>query len=318
MHHQCVAPLAANSLHSGISWASSIAFSKVMLCRARSFFRVAIQEVCRVAQLAFSTHSGELQSEFSSRRLTHPFWPDDQTAWVSFFCMIVVRGDCLVRQRTPQLETRWYQRISRILLRHHWSNASTFLASTFDRAQHSDPYSIIGDLDFADDISLLAELLSLLIPVVQAFVEEAATIGLEVNWDKTKVQALGTQQPDTETLDVHGHQVAVVDEFVYLGAITHSSVLSSYDIHRRSGLTRSAMQKSDNCIWKSRLSLSTKLKLYYSINGVNFKRNKKWIERPVVKIMAIWNCSKMAAAAILDLFEPYIASLDPPSLKTPP
>jgi len=42
----------------------------------------------------------------------------------------------------------------------------------------------------------------------------------------------------------------------------HSSVLSSYDIHRRSGLTRSAMQVSDNCIWKSRLSLSTKLKLY--------------------------------------------------------
>jgi len=62
--------------------------------------------------------------------------------------------------------------------------------------------------------------------------------------------------------NVHGHQVAVVDEFVYLGALTHSSFLSSYDIHRRSGLTRSAMQKSDNCIWKSRLSLSTKLKLY--------------------------------------------------------
>jgi len=91
------------------------------------------------------------------------------------------------------------------------------------------------DLNFADDISLLAELLSLLIPVLEA------AIGLEVNWDKTKVQGLGTQQPDTEILDVHGHQVAVV----YLGALTHSSVLSSYDIHRRSGLTRSAMQKSD-------------------------------------------------------------------------
>jgi len=77
-----------------------------------------------------------------------------------------------------------------------------------------------------------------------------------------KGQALGTQQPDTETLDVHRHQVAVVDEFVYLGALTYSSVLSSYDIHRCSGLTRSAMQKSDNCIWKSRLFLSTKLKLY--------------------------------------------------------
>ena len=44
MHHQCVAPLAANSPHSGWSRAISIASSKVRLCRDRSFFRVAIQE----------------------------------------------------------------------------------------------------------------------------------------------------------------------------------------------------------------------------------------------------------------------------------
>ena len=115
---------------------------------------------------------------------------------------------------------------------------------------------------------------------INVFDYKAAATGLEVNWDKTKVQALGTHQLDTETLDVYGHQVAVVDEFVYLGALTHSSVLSCYDIHRRSGLcdidfvnsryrniltysltyllTHSAMQKSDNCIWKSRLSLGSK------------------------------------------------------------
>jgi len=34
--------------------------------------------------------------------------------------------------------------------------------------------------------------------------------------------------------------------------------------------------------------------------------------------MAILNFSKMAAAAILDLFEPEIAPLDPPSSQTPP
>ena len=42
---QCVAPLATNSLHSNLSKASSIASSKVRLCRDRSLFRVAIQEV---------------------------------------------------------------------------------------------------------------------------------------------------------------------------------------------------------------------------------------------------------------------------------
>ena len=45
MHHQCVAPLATNSLHSGLFRASSIASSKVRLSQARSFFKVAIQEV---------------------------------------------------------------------------------------------------------------------------------------------------------------------------------------------------------------------------------------------------------------------------------
>jgi len=60
--------------------------------------------------------------------------------------MIEVRGGCSVRRRTSQLETRWYQRISRILLRHHWFSASTFLASTLDRAHHSDPYNIIGKM----------------------------------------------------------------------------------------------------------------------------------------------------------------------------
>ena len=45
IHHQRVDLLAANSLHSGLFRASSIASSKVRLCWARSFFRVAIQEV---------------------------------------------------------------------------------------------------------------------------------------------------------------------------------------------------------------------------------------------------------------------------------
>ena len=54
------------------------------------------------------------------------------------------------------------------------------------------------------------------------------------------VQALGTHQPDQEVMAIHGHQVAVVDVFVYLGALTHSSVDSSYDIHRRNGFIHSA------------------------------------------------------------------------------
>jgi len=44
------------------------------------------------------------------------------------------------------------------------------------------------NLDFADDISLLAELLELLVPILETIA--TASLGFEVNWQKTKVQAL--------------------------------------------------------------------------------------------------------------------------------
>jgi len=42
---------------------------------------------------------------------------------------------------------------------------------------------------FADDVSLLAKLLELLVPILETIASEAASVGLEVNWQKTKVQA---------------------------------------------------------------------------------------------------------------------------------
>jgi len=50
------------------------------------------------------------------------------------------------------------------------------------------------DLDFADDVCLLAELMELLVPVHEALVTEAESLGLEVNWQKTMLQALGNIQ----------------------------------------------------------------------------------------------------------------------------
>ena len=52
--------------------------------------------------------------------------------------------------------------------------------------------SSFTDLDFADDVSLLAELLKLLVPILETMASEAS-LSLEVNWQKTKVQALGMQ-----------------------------------------------------------------------------------------------------------------------------
>ena len=91
---------------------------------------------------------------------------------------------------------------------------------------------------------------------------EAASLGLELNWQKTKVQALGSREDVPSTITVLGQEVAVVEEFVYLGYLVHSSTQSSHDISRRNAITREAMQNLDKQIWKSRIAISTKLKLY--------------------------------------------------------
>jgi len=86
------------------------------------------------------------------------------------------------------------------------------------------------DLDFADDISVLAELLELLISVLEMMASEAISLGFGVSWQKTKVQALGTRVNVPSTISVQGQQVAVADHFVYLGSDIHSSTQSTPDI----------------------------------------------------------------------------------------
>ena len=116
------------------------------------------------------------------------------------------------------------------------------------------------DLDFADDVSLLAELLELLVLAFELMADEATSLGLEVNWQNTKIQALGRREGVPLTVTVKDHEVAVAEEFVYLGSLIHSSVQSTHDINRRSAIAHAAMQSLDNQIWRSRVSTSTKLK----------------------------------------------------------
>jgi len=46
----------------------------------------------------------------------------------------------------------------------------------------------------------------------------------------------------------------VVEEFVYLGSLVHSSTQSSPDISRRNAITRVDMQNLDKQIWRPRMS----------------------------------------------------------------
>ena len=53
------------------------------------------------------------------------------------------------------------------------------------------------DLDLADDVVLLAEMLSVLVLALEVMDREAHSLGLTINWAKTKIQNLG---------DLDGHR----------------------------------------------------------------------------------------------------------------
>ena len=80
--------------------------------------------------------------------------------------------------------------------------------------------SSFTDLDFADDVSLLAELLELLVHILETIASEAASLGLQVNWQKTKVQALGCREDMPLTIKVQGQDVMVVEELFTLALLS--------------------------------------------------------------------------------------------------
>jgi len=46
---------------------------------------------------------------------------------------------------------------------------------------------VFTDLDFADKVSLLAEMLEVLVLALTVMQEETSTFGLQINWSKTKI-----------------------------------------------------------------------------------------------------------------------------------
>jgi len=76
------------------------------------------------------------------------------------------------------------------------------------------------NLDFADDVYLLAELLELLVPVPEALATEAEWVrGQLAENDGAGFRQHSGCPPSVTVLE---QEVSTVEEFVYLGAVIHS------------------------------------------------------------------------------------------------
>jgi len=120
---------------------------------------------------------------------------------------------------------------------------------------------VFTDLDFADDVSLLAKMLEVLVLALTVMQEEASTFGLQTNWSKTKILQVPSSS-SSSTVQVANEHVEVVDVFVYLGCMIDSSGGSRGEVLHRNGLARSCMNMLERRIWKTSIRLETKLRLY--------------------------------------------------------
>jgi len=86
-----------------------------------------------------------------------------------------------------------------------------FLGATLDTETFT-------DLDYADDVAVITEMLEVLLLALDVLKDEAHPLGLEVNRQKTKIQATIDLATLPSSLLVSGNPVDVVESFVYLGS----------------------------------------------------------------------------------------------------
>ena len=114
----------------------------------------------------------------------------------------------------------------------------------------------ITDLDFADDIALLANSLNEAEELLQMVEAAALTVGLTMNAKKTKAMIFNV--PPTTITSLDGSDLEILEDFKYLGAWIGSG---EKDFNIRKAQAWRACN-SMNKIWKSSLPRNTKTKLF--------------------------------------------------------
>jgi hypothetical protein len=119
----------------------------------------------------------------------------------------------------------------------------------------------LEDLDFADDLALLSEIMEHLQIKTTRLEEFAKMVGLRINVGKTKTMHL----PDTDSIiRIEDNPVDKVVDFTYLGSTISTVDGTNKDVQNRLGKARTAFSMLKP-IWKSsQLSRKTKMKIYKS------------------------------------------------------
>ena len=123
--------------------------------------------------------------------------------------------------------------------------------------------SKLDDLDFADDLALIASTKQHIQLKTDRLYRVAQRVGLKVNSQKAKVMRINSRNDDR--IYINGEEVEDIDKFVYLGAPLTKSGGGMGDMENRISKGRNAYRQFSK-IWNSnKIKKTTKLKLYKSL-----------------------------------------------------
>ncbi|BHF70677.1 hypothetical protein SprV_0301373000 [Sparganum proliferum] len=127
----------------------------------------------------------------------------------------------------------------------------------------SAPGHRLTDLDYADDIALLASSFGGLQSMVSRVNEVAKSVGLSINVGKTKVFSSCTPDQEKVPPGTDGCQLEEVDSFRYFEARLLPNGQSKYDTASRIDAARWVFSSLRKCLWIQRdLSIPTKIRVH--------------------------------------------------------
>ena len=126
----------------------------------------------------------------------------------------------------------------------------------------------VTDLDFADDVALMADTWMLLVEMVMSMEQVTQRFGINISVNKSEILYIGRGEGNvrSEDLQLRGQAMKQVEEFIYLGSVFTSDGKVMQDIERRrAGATR-AFGTLRRRLWGRReVSLKVKMKVFNAI-----------------------------------------------------
>ena len=124
----------------------------------------------------------------------------------------------------------------------------------------------LTDLDYADDIAIIAPSACVLQEALMILQEETNLVGMQIRWPKTKLMDITPNPTSHLSLKICNTEVLFVDSFTYLGSLITNDGSSSRDITSLIAKAASAMYRLSNPLFrKHRISIQTKINMYRAL-----------------------------------------------------